>query len=116
MLDNSTVFELLSATTRQQLLFALCDSPDVHALEDLQTRGQAHPQHSGGGASVHPQLRQARTIQSQHTHLPKLEAAGVIEWDRDTWIVSRGLAFAEIGPFLPRTPTCFRTPLPDPAL
>lgn len=36
----------------------------------------------------------------KHTHLPKLEAAGFIEWDRETNAVRQGPKFAEIRPLL----------------
>lgn len=35
-----------------------------------------------------------------HTHLPKLEDQGFIQWDRDHHRVSRGPQFAEIEPLL----------------
>lgn len=35
-----------------------------------------------------------------HTHLPKLEDAGYIEWDRTRGEISRGPRFEEIEPFL----------------
>lgn len=35
-----------------------------------------------------------------HNHLPKLEEAGYIEWDRDTGEISRGPRFDEIEPIL----------------
>ena len=39
-------------------------------------------------------------IHMTHTHLPKLEDAGFIEWDRDTNEVRRGPRFDEIRPLL----------------
>lgn len=35
-----------------------------------------------------------------HTHLPKLEAAGYIDWDRDSGEISKGPRFDEIDPLL----------------
>lgn len=35
-----------------------------------------------------------------HTHLPKLEAVGLIEWDVDDRAVTRGPRFGVVGPFL----------------
>jgi hypothetical protein len=34
-----------------------------------------------------------------HTHLPKLEGAGYIEWDRETQRIRRGPRFDEIAPW-----------------
>lgn len=36
----------------------------------------------------------------RRTHLPMLEAEGLIEWDRETGEISRGPRFDEIEPFL----------------
>ncbi|ODR81678.1 hypothetical protein BG842_19430 [Haladaptatus sp. W1] len=35
-----------------------------------------------------------------HVHLPKLDATGVIDWDRETDIITRGPRFEEILPLL----------------
>lgn len=35
-----------------------------------------------------------------HTHLPKLQEEGFIEWDRDTGDISKGPHFEEIEPLL----------------
>lgn len=39
-------------------------------------------------------------IQMTHTHLPKLEDAGFIEWDQETNTVRKGPRFDEIQPLL----------------
>ena len=39
-------------------------------------------------------------MQMSHVHLPKLEEAGFIEWDRDTNAVRKGANFGEIRPLL----------------
>ena len=39
-------------------------------------------------------------IQMTHTHLPKLEDAGFIEWDRETNTVRKGPRFDEVQPLL----------------
>ena len=39
-------------------------------------------------------------IHMTHTHLPKLEASGFIEWDRDTNSIRKGPKFDEIRPLL----------------
>lgn len=38
--------------------------------------------------------------QIRHVHLPKLEAAGLVEWDREANVLRRGPRFAEIRPLL----------------
>ncbi|XVH33292.1 DUF7344 domain-containing protein (plasmid) [Haloferacaceae archaeon DSL9] len=39
-------------------------------------------------------------IRMRHTHLPKLEEAGFIEWDQETNTVRKGPQFEEIRPLL----------------
>jgi hypothetical protein len=39
-------------------------------------------------------------VDMTHVHLPKLEAAGVIEWDRDQNEISKGPVFDELRPLL----------------
>lgn len=36
----------------------------------------------------------------EHEHLPKLDDAGYVEWDRETGAVERGPAFEEVEPLL----------------
>lgn len=39
-------------------------------------------------------------VRMHHVHLPKLEAAGLIEWDRATNEVQKGPRFEEVCPLL----------------
>ncbi|ADD07636.1 HTH domain protein (plasmid) [Natrialba magadii ATCC 43099] len=43
---------------------------------------------------------ETRRIHMRHSHLPKLEESGFIEWDRDTNSVRKGPHFDEIQPLL----------------
>ena len=40
------------------------------------------------------------TLALYHSHLPKLDAAGFIEWDRDTHVIQRGPRFDEVAPHI----------------
>lgn len=51
-------------------------------------------------------------IEMQHTHLPKLEEYGFIDWDRDAGIVTKGPKFDEVRPVLELL-TDHRDDLPD---
>ncbi|QLG63696.1 DUF7344 domain-containing protein [Halorarum salinum] len=44
--------------------------------------------------------RDALMIRASHSHLPKLEEAGVIEWDRTSDHVGRGPNFGDVEPIL----------------
>lgn len=39
-------------------------------------------------------------IELRHTHLPKLDEAGYIEWDPETGTISKGPRFEEVEPLL----------------
>lgn len=43
---------------------------------------------------------EALTLEMYHQHLPKLEAAGVIEWERNESLVRKGPTFEEVVPLL----------------
>lgn len=77
------VFDILSKTQRRQSLFAIKEGM-VDNDADLLMRSSKK--------DVEVELR--------HTHLPKLEQAGYIEWDRDTGAISKGPNFDEIKPVL----------------
>lgn len=51
---------------------------------------------------VHIGEKELETLENAmfHTHLPKLEEAGFIQWDRETHTVSKGPRFEEIRPLL----------------
>lgn len=105
MSDLSTLFELLASDVRRRVVYMLCETETLRVPDGLQMRGHAQARQSGGGQTMQsapPGDRSSRAFEMQlyHTHLPKLEAEDVIEWDRDTQIVSRGPAFEEIEPAL----------------
>ena len=109
MSDTSALFELLAADHRRRLLILLCETDSIQIPEGLLTRGgtrartNGSPQESGHEETAiqhTPTEEDALEVQLVHCHLPKLEDADVIEWDRETQTVTRGPAFAEIEPFL----------------
>ncbi|WP_328821325.1 transcriptional regulator [Natronorubrum halalkaliphilum] len=82
MADN--VFEALSDRYRRQLLLELLDrNPGEVLSQSKADSGYAIP-----------------SISQHHVHLPKLEAYGFIEWNRDQQIVTKGPQFDEIEPML----------------
>lgn len=104
MSDVSTLFELLAADRRRQILVMLCNADEIRIPEGLQTRGPTQVR-SRGTQHLQRQIREKQSSQSLevtlcHTHLPKLEDAGLVEWDEDAETVSRGPKFEEIEPAL----------------
>jgi hypothetical protein len=83
------LFEALSNVHRRRLLVALLDHnpqrDDVDVPED-----------------VHEGEKALETLQSElyHSHLPRLEEAGFIGWNRDAHEVVKGPRFDEIRPLL----------------
>lgn len=81
-------FQLLSADARRQLLFALLER------EPLDPEAAVTP-----GAGGIEDAREAR-IKLRHVHLPKLEAAGFLAWDREAGEIRRGPEFEEVSRLL----------------
>lgn len=107
MPDITTLFELLAADRRRQVLFLLCETDSVQVPEGLSTRGEVQAfgeDHARPLSDRTPpptdQSLQRLEVELSHIHLPKLEAEGVVEWDREAGTVSRGPVFEEIEPTL----------------
>lgn len=79
------IFESLSSRHRRLVLILLKQGL-VETQADVIVRGEED--------------RTEREITLAHNHLPTLEEAGYIEWDRDTGEISKGPRFDEIEPFL----------------
>lgn len=81
-------FEMVSNVHRRRLLLSLL----VH---NPQPDRPAEPDRSDRAAD-----ERALTIELRHVHLPKLAAAGYVEWDRSTGTVIKGPRFDELEPLL----------------
>lgn len=102
MPDASTLFELLAARPRRRVLFRLSEESVVDLAEirgsPPQTgleRPSEPPRAPGAFDGSGPQADQ-RAIRLYHTHLPKLESAGLITWGRESRTVARGPAFDDV--------------------
>ena len=82
------LFELLSHEYRRYVLWALAD-PDGRTDEPIRTTLFA-------GDDEPDILR----IELRHNHLPKLDDAGLVDWDPKAETLERGPRFEEIEPFL----------------
>lgn len=47
-----------------------------------------------------PETSDVTEAQLVHTHLPKLEAMGVVDWDRETGNISKGPEWERVAPLL----------------
>ena len=108
--DTATLFELLAADLRRRILFALCDEDSITVPEGVLQRGQAQPcdpqdadSNSPPGHFSSPAPEEDMhelTLKLEHMHLPKLDDAGLIKWQRDTDTITRGPRFEEVEPVL----------------
>jgi hypothetical protein len=87
-LDDALV--LMASRYRRRLLVALTDH---NPQDDGDTQLPVDVTHED------EELERLRTDMT-HVHLPKLEAAGVIEWDRDANEISKGPHFEELRPLV----------------
>jgi hypothetical protein len=77
-------FDVLGNRYRRRLLIALAEGEPRHAVDGL------------GSDDDPSEMR----IELRHRHLPKLEDAGVVEWDRETNELWRGRRFEAVRPVL----------------
>ncbi|MFD1513335.1 DUF7344 domain-containing protein [Halomarina rubra] len=100
MSDTSTFFDLLAAGPRRQVLLALRGSDSLRVPDELVGERPAdRPVDGESGARSHSGSG-VDDVRLYHVHLPKLEAAGVVEWNRERRTVTRGPAFAAVEPGL----------------
>ena len=86
----NTTLDILANTYRRRVLVALLE----HNPQD-----DDDPQVPADVTLADEDLETLR-VQMTHTHLPKLEEAELIEWDRDTNTIKTGPRFDEIRPLL----------------
>jgi hypothetical protein len=86
---NDDAFSALAHEQRRTLLLALLESNPQDARIE-----------SSSGASGLTDAEKRAQIEMYHTHLPKLEDHGYIEWNRATNEVVRGPRFDDIQPLL----------------
>ncbi len=87
--DRYAVFELLSNGHRHRLLTTLLEEGSTTAI----------PPSDDAGPEADPE---SVRLALYHIHLPKLEDAGLIEWDRDRNQVSKGPKFRTVVDLLGR--------------
>jgi hypothetical protein len=83
-------FDALADRYRRSLLLSLLE----HNPQE-----ESDP-HLAPGEAIDDETLAALEADIIHTHLPKLESAGVIEWDRDANQIKKGPKFEEIRPLL----------------
>jgi hypothetical protein len=126
MSDTSTLFALLTDRVRRRLLVRLCAAKSLRVPEDLRRRQapvpgapadrpesrESEPVLDSGDHPDHSRADDQLLVELQHVHLPKLESAGVIDWEGGER-VERGPKFDEYEPAL-RTMIDAADTFPDP--
>ncbi|MFC4439494.1 MULTISPECIES: DUF7344 domain-containing protein [Natrialbaceae] len=84
------ILDVLTDGDRRRLLVALLernsqDRPSLQLPDDI---------------ALEEEQLESLDVRMHHVHLPKLEEAGLIEWDRATNEVQRGPQFEEVRPLL----------------
>jgi hypothetical protein len=101
MRDASTLFDLLADVRRRRLLFLLYETETVRIPEGLGMRGSSAAAAGQNGAPVgDPSGGEATDLEvaMYHSHLPKLEEAGLIHWDPEEGVVRRGPDYGDVAP------------------
>lgn len=80
-----TLLRALAAEPRRQLILSLTDSPPGESVALPEAANRSPPQRE-------PELLYRELI---HSHLPTLEQAGLIEWEREPLSARRGRRFEE---------------------
>ena len=99
------LFEMLSHEYRRRILVAVArDNPKD--VDDITSESIAN-EHEGDDDAL-----ELIAQQLHHTHLPKLDDAGFVDWDRESGRITRGPRFGEIEPLL-RLMSDHQDELPD---
>jgi len=90
----SEMLDVLSRRPRRRILFRLLRENDLHNPQDDDS-----PQ-IPDDVEINDENLNSLEIAMTHTHLPKLEEHGFIEWERKTNAIRQGPRFEEIQPLL----------------
>ncbi|WP_123538017.1 DUF7344 domain-containing protein [Halosimplex salinum] len=100
MIGASELFGILADDMRRRLLLLLFETEPVTVPDGVLTRSAAaSPTARADGRGSH-QSRRTVEVRLYHVHLPKLVAAGVVEWEREANLVRRGPEFEAVEPLL----------------
>jgi len=98
-LDQDTVFDLLSSARRRFVLYYLRDTDRTVELGELADEVAAWENDTAIDALT-SQQRKRVYVSLYQTHIPKLEAEGIIEYNSDSGAVSLAPDANEMGAFL----------------
>jgi hypothetical protein len=88
VLELDHVFSVLSHPRRRYLMYALAENPEW-TLTELATKLVAW-ETEDQETTVDARHRDQMYVSLYHTHVPKLDSEGVVEFDRETETIARG--------------------------
>ena len=100
MIGASEAFGLLSDDVRRRLLLLLREDEPLTLPEAVLSRGGTPSVIDASNGSGVRRSKDVIETHLHHVHLPKLENAGVVSWNRAAGTVARGPRFHEIEPLL----------------
>jgi hypothetical protein len=100
MITTSTLFDLLADRHRRRVLVLLCDRERLRIPEDVMSRGGVRSTRTTNGRGPDASRGDDFDVRLEHVDLPKLDDAGLVEWNRTSRSVSRGPNFGQVEPAL----------------
>jgi hypothetical protein len=99
MSDGANLSEQLASKNRRRVLVLLRESDALRIPEDVICRGAVRSV-TARNEEPHPGQSAVRQLELRlrHTDVPKLEAAGLVDSDREARTVSRGPNFERVEP------------------
>lgn len=98
--DRDEVFHLLQSGRRRRAIRHLLEFVDEPVPVDALANAVARAEHDDPAAGLDPEVRERVAVSLDHSHLPALEAAGVIDHDRTRDRVTATPAIEAFEPFL----------------
>jgi hypothetical protein len=99
-ISQSTIFEILSSRRRRMVLSLLRGAEEPVDLATL-TEQIASEETNQPVDEVPPQARKRVYVSLYQTHLPRLEDAGLIDYDTETGTITRSKRAAAVDSYLP---------------
>lgn len=99
-ISTDAVYELLSDSTRRNLLAVLASHDRTMTLSTLTTEVCAR-EHDIPRTDISEEQRSRTVTALHHNHLPRLAEHGVIAYETNQQLATPGEALAQIEPFLP---------------
>lgn len=99
-LDRDELFDLLQSERRRRVARHLLEFVGEPVPVDVLASGVARQEHDAPVDGLAPEVRERVAISLDHAHLPRLDAAGVVDYDRERGSVTPTTCLEELAPYL----------------